>query len=583
MSPDWRAENSSHHPHAVSSTLSSFEADTRGGEIPRALAEDDSWTRGGDPADPTSCPALVATTLHRRASTSSQAVDLDSDMTARQQLHSHRLDRQPPQLQPPMDRDGVASSSHGFVRSVTNSQESAATTSTDQIVTPPPSDTSAGLDGSVLAEGGGGDDGANEAAAGATVDESALDAPGRDSQLHQLSAVAAIQDRIMADEAGAGGSKKRMADGVVKMRDDITNPVKGHSRNTSAISMASTTGSNMGQVRPCPPLCSSSFTLTWSCQLSAELKTLLSYAMVKVSHGWQSRSLDEVESLASQAVSPTSSAYTVHRTLEASASPRQPATAAHVHFSQDSTRGRRESDSPPSLLSPDKPALAAAAPIQPSATPLRPSPNARRNSNPRYTPTMLSRAPSASPHTPGPSSQPATRQPSMSRAEQDVAESLLFMSSPGNSTNLKHTFSPSISPGAQKPLPPRNTGGRHALPSGPRKALPSQRPAVSGKKAGGMAPPPASPMDLASPQSTHLSPTRGAPKKRANGASSHVRASLSLPSGLGMVQGKARKSLRDEDIERMLDRAGAESLDSSDGEEIQLPPGRRGAAGVMET
>ncbi|EQL03911.1 C2HC5 finger protein [Ophiocordyceps sinensis CO18] len=103
----------------------------------------------------------------------------------------------------------------------------------------------------------------------------------------------AIQDRIMADEAGAGGSKKRMADGVVKMRDDITNPVKGHSRNTSAISMASTTGSNMGQVRPCPPLCSSSFTLTWSCQLSAELKTLLSYAMVKVSHGWQSRSLDE--------------------------------------------------------------------------------------------------------------------------------------------------------------------------------------------------------------------------------------------------------------------------------------------------
>ncbi|KAM4066219.1 whi5 like domain-containing protein [Hirsutella rhossiliensis] len=548
MRPDWRAETSPHNTHAAASPSSSSGADTRGEKIPRALAGDDSWTRGGDPADPTSRPALVATS-HRRPPPTSD--DLDLDMTARQQLRRHLLDRKPRQLQPPMDQRSAASSAHSFTRSVTNSQESAATTSTDQIVTPPPSDTSAGLDGSVLTEGGRGNDGAKEAT---------------ESQLHQLSAVAAVQDRMVPDEAGGGGSRKRMADGAVKTRDGSVSPVKGHSRTTSAISMASTTGSNIGE-------------------LSAELKTLLSYAMVKVNHGWQSRSLDEVESLASQAVSPTSSAYTVHRPQDASTSPRQPvaSTAAHVHFPQNPTRARRESNSPPSLLSPAKPALAAAASIQPAVPPSKSSLNARRNSNPRYTPTMLSRAPSASPHTPGPAPRPDTRQPSMSRAEQDVAESLLFMSSPGNSTNLKHTFSPSISPGAQQPIPPRNVGARHALPSGPRKALPTQRPVAAGKKVGGMPPPPGSPMDLDSPRSTLLSPVRGAPKRRANGASSHVRASLSLPSGLGMVPGNARKSLRDEDIERMLDRAGTESPDSSDGEDIQLPPGRRGVASAMET
>lgn len=308
--------------------------------------------------------------------------------------------------------------------------------------------------------------------------------------------------------------------------------------------------------------------------------------MVKVNHGWQSRSLGEVESLASQAVSPTSSAYTVHRTHDALASPRHPvaSTATHLHFSQHPTRSRRGSHSPPSPPPPPvTPALADAAPIRPSVPPPRSSLDARRHSDSRHSPTMLSRAPSASPHTPGPAPQPDTRAPSMSRAEQDVAESLLFMSSPGNSANFKQTFSPSMSPGAQQPVRLRNLGGRHALPSGPRKALPSQRPAVACRKAGGKPPPPGSPMDLDSPQSTLLSPMRGATKRRANGAGSQARASMSLPTGLGMVQGKARKSLRDEDIERMLDRAGVDSPDSSEGEEIQLPPGRQGVPGALGT
>jgi hypothetical protein len=39
--------------------------------------------------------------------------------------------------------------------------------------------------------------------------------------------------------------------------------------------------------------------------------------------------------------------------------------------------------------------------------------------------------------------------------------------------------------------------------------------------------------------------------------------------------------LRDEDIERMLDRAGAEAADSSDDEEIQIPRLRNDSTGMM--
>ena len=42
-------------------------------------------------------------------------------------------------------------------------------------------------------------------------------------------------------------------------------------------------------------------------QLSSELRTRLSYAMVKVKNGWQSKTIDEVESLASRKGSPASS------------------------------------------------------------------------------------------------------------------------------------------------------------------------------------------------------------------------------------------------------------------------------------
>ncbi|KJZ78665.1 hypothetical protein HIM_02056 [Hirsutella minnesotensis 3608] len=459
--------------------------------------------------------------------------------------------------QQPSTQGSAPSSAHSFSRSVTNSQETAATVSTDQIVTPPPSETSAGLDvPGQLDSGMGALDRKQPKAQPPTKGDSACGNADRQCQLLQLSTIAAAQDKMMPE--GTAGSKKRMADGLLKLREGSASPVKGHSRNASAVSMASTAASHIGEV-------------------SNELKTLLSYAMVKVNNGWQSRSLDAVESLASQATSPTSSVHTVHHRKGSSASPLQPAAppSARVHFSQDSQSTQRDS-SPPASLPSDKPILAAPAPIRPSLTLPQSALHPRRTSGSLHAPTMLSRQTSDSPRTPRTDGPPLP----ISRTEQDVAESLLFMSSPGNSANMKHSFLPSVSPGSQQPdTSTRPASTRHALPSGPRKALPSQRPSVSTKKASGMLPP-GSPMDLDSPNHVSRSPIQGTPKRRANGVTTHTRASLSLPSALGVVPGVRRKSVRDEDIEQMLDRAGSRPLDSSDDEEIQLPAARRQTTGV---
>ncbi|KAL6863569.1 hypothetical protein J3F83DRAFT_762418 [Trichoderma novae-zelandiae] len=437
---------------------------------------------------------------------------------------------------------------------VTNSQESHVTSSSA-----PASDISSVTDG---------------AAGYLAHDASSAAARDRNDHLLQLSTIAAAQDRI----ATAGASRKRMADGEVKTG---MSPARGrghgHARNLSTVSVTST-GSTIGE-------------------LSAELKTRLSYAMMKVNFGWQGHSIDQVESMAaSQAVSPTSASSTVRR-HSSSASPRLDVTtsSAQVHLAQQAA-ARRKSDSP--NLTSSKPSLAPPATIQPSISATRSNP--RRNSSPRYTPTMLSHSHSASPHTPGQPmlidshqslSQPArindpVLYPSHQNVrEQDAMEALLFMSSPNNSANLKHTFSPSASPNPQTGAL-RNTTTRHALPSGPRKVLPGHRPANVHKRAGfdktpGLMHPPGSPMDVDSPQHSYYSPNGTTPKRRVKGANSHLRGALSLPTGLGAGHAGARRVLRDEDIERMLDRAGAEAADSSDDEEIQIPRLRNDTTGMM--
>jgi hypothetical protein len=261
---------------------------------------------------------------------------------------------------------------------------------------------------------------------------------------------------------------------------------------------------------------------------------------------------------------------------------------------QTSATERRKSYTPPETIW-HKPSLAPPAPIRPGALPVPPM-NPRRNSHPHRTPGMLSHSHSDSPHTPGQqatlqhgpkfrvTADPVLMSPHQNVREQDAIETLLFMSSPGNSANLKHAFSPpssSAPAGMARPQAPR-----HALPSGPRKPLPSQRQPQQARKGPydntSMPPPPGSPMDLDSPQQHYAPQHRVMPRRRTIGGRSQLRGTLSLPSGIGIGNGKTRKTLRDEDIERMLDQASAETGDSSDDEEI-LIPSRRPVAGVMQS
>ncbi|KAK8930190.1 hypothetical protein VCV18_002859 [Metarhizium anisopliae] len=452
----------------------------------------------------------------------------------------------------PSGHDSGTNSSQSQTQSITDSQTSNASSATDQVATPPGSDSGSSVERPPVAEVT-----AMLKNRYANVGpEVTTGVSSQDSQLHQLSAIAAVQDRLGLDAAGL--PRKRMADGEVKDRKGSMSPVKGHSRTTSTVSVASTAG---------------------------KLRTRLSYAMVKVNNGWQARNLDEVESLASQATSPASSTSTVHRRKGSSASPRLPSTVtpSHPQFTYESMNYKGKSNSPPSANS-DKPTLAPPASIQPSSSMPAPRSNPRRNSNPRYTPTMLSHSHSASANASAqttPISNGIRRSHSHLDAnmysphhknvrEQDAIETLLFMSSPGNLASLKHTFSPSGSPGPQSSAPPRSVGERHALPSGPRRGLPGSRPPSSAKKVGfdkspGV-PPPHSPMDLDSPQQQHYAAhNRSTPKRQATSLASRHRTTLSLPSGLGLGNGTARKTLRDEDIERMLDHAGAELADTTAG------------------
>lgn len=332
--------------------------------------------------------------------------------------------------------------------------------------------------------------------------------------------------------------------------------------------------------------------------MSADLKTRLTYAMIKVTNGWQSHSLEEVESLASQGASPVSSNSPLpRRKSSSSTSPKPgPSSSAQVHFALDPVVVPRKSHSPP--VRPSKPALAPPAPIQPSLS-KHPS-NMRRNTTSRHPPALLTHSHSASAahHSPQrhldagamSSSQP-TRPPEglmysphQNVREQDAIETLLFMSSPGNSTNLKHAFSPSVSPAPQH-VPYTGSVNQNTATNGYRKGLPGQRPAGAAavRKAGSpamMGPPPGSPMDLDSPQPAyHHSPNIWTAKRRANGASGHLRGALSLPSGLGIGNGRVRQPLRDEDIERILDRAANDSSD--DDGEILLPARTNGVAGAV--
>ncbi|KAB5540231.1 hypothetical protein GE09DRAFT_1061994 [Coniochaeta sp. 2T2.1] len=443
---------------------------------------------------------------------------------------------------------------------------------------------------------------------------SGQDSSSQESQLQQLSQIAATRDKMLNTSGGSDGgndqtggqSRKRMADGMVKSASEgaTASPVLkgGHSRNTSTVSVASSAGSRLGE-------------------LSAELKTRLSYAMIKVNNGWQSHTIDQVETLASHAASPTSSNSTIHFRQRASASPQistpsyrgsnnaTPVTALHQQFAPRLSDIRSPAPTNPSssstAMKQKQPTLAPPISIEPSQHVSHP----RRTANQRHTPTLAGQnlaSPSTAPQTPGqPSPYPGSQEqrtpqvdpmifsphqtPQQNVREQDAMEALLFMSSPGNSANLKHTF-----PSSSQPV---NRGSRTALPgSQPRKSLPSGRPVANpvphpyGPSKAGQ-PQGAQPKRVGfepagattannhpAPYTSLYPPTSSAASRKpnttnpraANDARNATTARLKrLPLSAGLSGPSIpRPKLADADIDRMLDSVAAEDSSDSEGEII---------------
>lgn len=288
------------------------------------------------------------------------------------------------------------------------------------------------------------------------------------SQLSQLSHLAAAQEPLGSPSrpsisVPSTAGQKRTANGEVKSASSISPErpqARGHSRNTSAVSNASSAASRIGE-------------------LSSELRTRLSYAMVKVNNGWQSHSIDEVESLASQAGSPTSSTSTLHGRRNPITSPRT-AMLANIqgHSSNISSVTQPPAGDFDLYGRHDQPSrtyesfwrdhstssypthrhhshqLANSPPMSKGLAPpadIRPAPSSRRSdtqkfSKPPRMPSHGSNSPHNGPRTPRradfrdtPAIQTSAQK---TLQEQDAIETLLFMSSPGNSGNMAHAFPP---------------------------------------------------------------------------------------------------------------------------------------------
>jgi hypothetical protein len=306
------------------------------------------------------------------------------------------------------------------------------------------------------------------------------------SQLSQLSQLAAAAQPMTNTSAARPtlsiaptAGHKRTADGQVKIAksDPPASPhrskIHGHSRNTSTVSAVSNASSKIGEVNKGS---SSAKTSSNNAQLSSELRTRLSYAMVKVNKGWTSNSIDEVESMASQAGSPTSSSSTLHGRRNIITSPRTTIANMQQHLAslpsgtiipapnQDfDLYGRNE---PPSRTyesfwrdhSTSNPLPAhrsshSKLSLQPPAD-IRPIPSSRRSQTPKFSkpPTIPGQGSNSSLHTSAPrtpngrtdyADAKSLQTPTQKTIqEQDAMEALLFMSSPGNSGNMGHAFPP---------------------------------------------------------------------------------------------------------------------------------------------
>jgi hypothetical protein len=157
-------------------------------------------------------------------------------------------------------------------------------------------------------------------------------------------------------------------------------------------------------------------------EISASLKTRLSYAFVKVQKGWTTQSLDEIESLQQGLESPRGSPTKLH----------------HYYHQQQQQQQQQEQQSSPSKASIRHLASAKVAkqhhrthsdskissPLvnQQFRTPQTPGENSRRS---QHRPSISLTTDSDSPH--GMLSSPSPR---WQRSEEDAVESLMFLSSP---------------------------------------------------------------------------------------------------------------------------------------------------------
>ncbi|KAF3041930.1 hypothetical protein E8E12_007778 [Didymella heteroderae] len=233
---------------------------------------------------------------------------------------------------------------------------------------------------------------------------------------------------------------KRSADGSVKGDGSSASPTErtfAHKRNKSMDTHSST---RIGE-------------------LSAQLKTRLSYAMVKVQNGWEKQSLEELEEVHSQRGSPNSAPGGSRITFESPSITdyrRRPSAVSDdsdymmVSPASESTRSHAVNSAYWRMT--NKPAMNAAANLisitggyASAAAPESESVRRRRSSTTHPPPPMLGSAQrkhhsdvGAGQRAPSTPRAGILRMPSQ-QAEKDAVDTLLFMSSPKNSQHFSHT------------------------------------------------------------------------------------------------------------------------------------------------
>lgn len=240
-------------------------------------------------------------------------------------------------------------------------------------------------------------------------------------------------DVITERKRTASGQSKRASISSIHDLKVESSPVRSR---TSTILSNTSNGSVMEvcfvSSRPKLPM-----TNAW--QLSQQLRTRLTYAMVKVQNGWQTRSLDEVESLASQ--SPRSTVSGFQRNALHSPRSIMSGNLQRTWSSSDSS-----DDGPMSQLRAAAYGNAMPAPPQPKrglAPPADIIPGSRRRPVSHANGYAKGFTASPSKHHQPVRPAPKLRTPSQTAAQEaDAVETLLFMASPNNSGHHPPTFTP---------------------------------------------------------------------------------------------------------------------------------------------